>query len=71
MQFISQFFDNLFGANFKNTGMWGNKGDTHNRSLNQSIKLTLKYYQRIDNMKTGSIVQAALQEQKIMNIPWY
>ena len=39
--------------------------------LYQSIKLTLKYYQRIVNIKTASIVKAALQEQTIINLSWY
>ena len=42
-----------------------NPGDTRYCMLYQSIKLTLKYYQ------TVSIVKAALQEQKIMNLLWY
>ena len=52
-----------------NIGTWGESG--RYPLLYQSIKLTLKYYQRIDNMKTASIVKAALQEQKIMNLSWY
>ena len=50
-------------------GTWGESG--RYPQLYQSIKLTIKYYQRIDNMKTPSIVKAALQEQKIMNLSWY
>ena len=52
-----------------NIGIWGESG--RYPLLYQSIKLTLKYFQRIDNMKTASIVKAALQEQKIMNLSWY
>ena len=52
-----------------NIGTWGESG--RYPLLYQSIKLTLKYYQRIDNIKTVSIVKAALQEQKIMNLLWY
>ena len=43
-----------------NIGTWGESG--RYPLLYQSIKLTLKYYQRIDNIKTASIVKAALQE---------
>ena len=52
-----------------NIGTWGESG--RYPLLYQSIKLTLKYYQRIDNIKTASIFKAALQEQKIMNLFWY
>ena len=52
-----------------NIGTWGESG--RYPLLYQSIKLTLKYFQRIDNIKTASIVKAALQEQKIMNLSWY
>ena len=52
-----------------NIGTWGESG--RYPLLYQSIKLTLKYFQRIDNMKTASFVKAALQEQKIMNLSWY
>ena len=31
----------------------------------------LKYYQRTDNTRIASIVQAALQEQKVINLSWY
>ena len=37
----------------------------------QSIKLTLDYYQRLTNLSQGSFVYAALQEQKLMMLPWY
>ena len=50
-------------------GCWGETG--RYPLIYQSIKLTLKYYQRVDKMKPGSIVHAALQEQKHMNLPWY
>ena len=37
----------------------------------QSIKLTLKYYQRINKLKPGTIIYEALQEQKSLNLSWY
>ena len=37
----------------------------------QSIKLTLNYYRRLTIMKPGSLVYAALQEQKSLNLPWF
>ena len=38
--------------------MWGESGSYP--LLYKSIKLTLEYYQRIDNIKAASIVEAAL-----------
>ena len=37
----------------------------------QSIKLTLSYYQRVENLSKDSLVYAALQEQKSLMLPWY
>ena len=37
----------------------------------QSIKLTLSYYQRVENLSNDSLVYAALQEQKSLMLPWY
>ena len=50
-------------------GMWGDTG--RYPLIYQAIKLTLDYYKRVENLKTSSIVSAALREQKQMNLPWY
>ena len=50
-------------------GMWGDTG--RYPLLYQTIKLTLDYYKRIQNLKSNSLVFAALKEQKSMNLPWY
>ena len=50
-------------------GCWGETG--RYPMVYQTIKMTLKYYQRIANLKPGSIIFAALQEQKSLKLPWY
>ena len=52
-----------------NIGTWGESG--RYPLIYQSIKLTLNYYQRLDNLPSGSFVHAALQEQKSLNLKWY
>ena len=52
-----------------NVGAWGETG--RYPLIYQSIKLTLNYYQRLCNLNPGSIVYAALQEQKSMGLQWY
>lgn len=37
----------------------------------QAIKLSLNYYQRLTKLSHNSFVSAALQEQKLLNLPWY
>ena len=50
-------------------GIWGETG--RYPLIYQQIKLTLKYFERINKMKPGPLVQAALYEQKSMLLPWY
>ena len=50
-------------------GIWGETG--RYPLIYQSINITLKYYQRLQNSKPGSIVYAALQDQKKLKLPWY
>ena len=52
-----------------NIGMWGESG--RYPLIYQSIKLTLKYYDRLTKMKPGSYVYAALQEQQSLNLSWF
>ena len=50
-------------------GCWGETG--RYPLIYQSIKLTLNYYKRLSNLKTGSLVHAAFLEQKSMKLNWY
>ena len=50
-------------------GCWGETG--RYPLIYQSIKLTLNYFKRINNQNTGSLVHAALTEQKNMGLKWY
>ena len=52
-----------------NIGCWGETG--RYPLLYQSIKMSLKYFQRIDKLKPTSFVHLALVEHKRMNLPWY
>ena len=52
-----------------NIGCWGETG--RYPLLYQSIKMTLKYLQRLNMLKPSSFVHAALQEQKQLDLPWY
>ena len=52
-----------------NIGTWGESGRFP--LIYQSIKLTLNYYNRLLKMESGSLVHAALQEQKKLNLQWY
>ena len=52
-----------------NIGTWGETG--RYPLVYQSIKLTLKYFKRIESMKVGTLVHAAYQEQKNLKLPWY
>ena len=52
-----------------NIGTWGESG--RYPLIYQSIKLTLNYFQRINDMSPGSFVHAALQEQKLLKLDWY
>jgi sorting nexin-29 len=59
------------GVNRKasNIGTWGESG--RYPLIYQSIKLTLNYYERLNKLPSGSLVHAALQEQKLLHLPWY
>ena len=37
----------------------------------QSVRLSLNYLKRLENMRGNSFVAAALNEQKKLNLPWY
>ena len=52
-----------------NIGCWGETG--RYPIIYQGIKLSLNYLQRLNNLKDGSFVYAALQEQKKLNLTWY
>ena len=52
-----------------NIGAWGESG--RYPLAYQSIKLTLNYYQRLTKLSHDKFVYAALQEQKLLNLPWY
>ena len=59
------------GVNRKASNI-GKRGETGRYPLvYQSIKLTLNYYERLTKLPSGSVVYAALQEQKNLNLPWY
>ena len=59
------------GVNRKatNAGVWGDSG--RYPLIYESINLTLKYTQRLHNLRDGSLVSLAFQEQKNMNLDWY
>ena len=52
-----------------NIGSWGEAG--RYPMVYQAIKLTTRYYERVSKLSSSSLVHAALQEQKKMNLPWY
>ena len=52
-----------------NVGAWGETG--RYPLVYQAIKLTARYYDRVSKLCNGSLVNAALQEQKKMNLPWF
>ena len=52
-----------------NIGTWGETG--RYPLIFQSIKLTLNYFKRLENLKDESLVFAAFQEQRKLNLPWY
>ena len=52
-----------------NVGVWGETGRFP--LIYQSISLTLNYYKRIVNMPRSSFINAAINEQKSMNLSWY
>ena len=52
-----------------NIGVWGESGRVP--LVFQSVRLSLNYLKRLENMKGTSFVAAALNEQKRLNLPWY
>jgi len=56
------------GVNRKatNAGVWGDSG--RYPLIYESINLTLKYTQRLHNLRDGSLVSLAFQEQKNMHL---
>ena len=52
-----------------NIGVWGESGRLP--LVFQSIRLSLNYLKRLENMEGTSFVAAALSEQKKLNLPWY
>ena len=52
-----------------NIGVWGESGRVP--LVFQSVRLSLNYVKRLDNMRGASFVAAALNEQKKLNLPWY
>ena len=52
-----------------NVGCWGESG--RYPLIYQSIKITLNYYERLTRLSPDKFVYAALQEQKLLNLPWY
>lgn len=52
-----------------NIGTWGETG--RYPLIYQSIKLTLNYFKRVENLKDDSLVYAAFQEQEKLNLPWF
>ena len=59
------------GVNRKsvNAGVWGDSG--RYPLLYESINLTIKYAQRLQNLKNDSLVSLAFKEQKNMKLDWY
>ena len=52
-----------------NVGIWGESG--RYPLIYQSIKLSLNYYERLTQLSPDKFAYAALQEQKLLNLPWY
>ena len=52
-----------------NVGVWGESGRTP--LIYQSIRLSLNYLKRVESLDPSSLVSAALNEQKTLNLPWY
>lgn len=52
-----------------NVGAWGESG--RYPLIYQSIRLTLNYYKRLLTAADGTFIQAALKEQKSLNLPWF
>lgn len=52
-----------------NIGTWGDSG--RYPLIYEAIKLTINYYKRISNLKSTSLVHAAMKEQIHLNLPWY
>ena len=52
-----------------NIGVWGESGRAP--LVFQSVRLSLNYLKRLENMRGTSFVAAALNEQKKLNLPWY
>ena len=59
------------GVNRKasNAGVWGESG--RYPLIYECINLTLKYFNRVKNLKNGSLVSLAYQEQKLRNLEWH
>ena len=52
-----------------NIGVWGESGRIP--LFYESIRLSMNYLKRIENLESSSLVSAALREQKKLNLPWY
>lgn len=52
-----------------NVGIWGESGRFP--LIYQSLKLTLNYFKRLENLNNNSFVFAAFQEQKNLKLPWF
>ena len=52
-----------------NIGVWGESGRLP--LIYESIRLSVNYMKRIENLERTSLVSAALREQKKLNLPWY
>ena len=52
-----------------NIGVWGESGRLP--LVYESIRLSINYMKRIENLENTSLVSAALREQKKLNLPWY
>ncbi len=59
------------GVNRKasNAGVWGESG--RYPLIYECVNLTLKYAQRLQNLKDSSLASLAFKEQKNMNLDWY
>ena len=52
-----------------NVGVWGETGRFP--LIFEAIRLSLNYFKRINTMDDNSLVNAAVHEQKALDLPWY
>ena len=52
-----------------NIGVWGETGRFP--LFLEAIRLSLNYFKRLESLDPKSLVQAALREQKSLNLPWF